>query len=305
MYLRPLMGFPAADDKLVVGVEEKERDEVLIHWDPGSFGADVPSLDHKRWMLESDYDELVSRVRLLADDDVKNDEDLNMDDVKQMRGETPMPRNPWGFARTGAAAAAGGGGGGGRLSSTKLQTRVRVFDPSKPLGLHLNLKTMEVTQVDTTGQGGSVLRVGWRLTSIDDAVCRSAHDVRACLQRLEHSGATHSSWVFTVPLHSAANTALNEGPPFAVISGQRVRRERADGTLERNAQIAFRFAPNGCRYRDAFSGEEVLSATKYFPEGREKALLATEGDFPQNGQRIPLFGEAPEVCRGENKETYD
>jgi hypothetical protein len=48
------------------------------------------------------------------------------------------------------------------------------------------------------------------------------------------------------------------------------------------------------RYKD-LQGREVESSIRYYPEGADKKALMSEGDFPQCGGRIPLFGENFEV----------
>lgn len=42
-------------------------------------------------------------------------------------------------------------------------------------------------------------------------------------------------------------------------------------------------------------GRAVEPALKYFPEGAAKTELDQEGEFPQNGHRVPMFGEPVEV----------
>ena len=203
-YLREATGLPIPGDKLMVGLTESVRGEELLDWKPAlcvgegrirvsgdEDAMDVPSC----WMLESDHAALTETVQLLTDFEVKDDEGLNLDMIKyaatvlaavgifaafrlrpwadaaplahhsvtkhrrRMRGETPQARKPWGAARGSSGGAGGRGGGGGRPK------RVSVLDPGRPIGLHLNVATLEVVQVDTRGQAANV-RVGWRLIEV-------------------------------------------------------------------------------------------------------------------------------------------
>ena len=55
-----------------------------------------------------------------------------------------------------------------------------------------------------------------------------------------------------------------------------------------------RLDPNK-RYVDLL-GRPVEAAPRFYPEGLDKLAMDSQGDFPQNGHRIPLFGEAVEVA---------
>ena len=251
-------------------------------------------------MRMSEYEDFCGTFRVLSDAEVKNDEDINKAEVKLMRNETPMPRKSWGATR----------GSGGKPG---LPTRVRKFDVSKPIGLRVNLNNMEVSQATPGSQGNSV-RVGWRLTNVDDDPVRSAMDFKRALGKLKSSarptkgsGATDegarlgpiiTKWTFEVPPKSK-QAAI--GPPLAVISGQKVKlkkdeSDRRIGSTEHRERIAFRLDANK-EYMD-LHGDRVEPEPKLFPEGKKKVELEQQGSFPQTGQRIPLFGEAWEDADG-------
>lgn len=235
----------------------------------------------------------------MSDAEVKDDEELNKDEVRRLRGEAPAPRKPWGARR-------------GLHGKSGLPKRVYTFDASLPIGLRIGLRSLQVIQV-TNGSQGSSVRVGWRLIQIDAEPVRAAKDLKDVLGQLTKatrslaghqqgeatSANTSTTWIFEVPARASAAVA---GPPLAVLSGQRVRLDEACGprceftSCKHRERIAFRLDKDK-DYTD-LHGRPVESEPKFFPEGQERVKLDQEGSFPQTGQRIPLFGEAWEEAHG-------
>jgi len=180
--------------------------------------------------------------------------------IKRMRGETPQPRKPWGATQSGGGG--GQGGGGGRPK------RLHTFDTTVPIGVHLNLSTLAVEQVDSTGQASNV-RVGWVLAAVDGNAVHSGADLKAAMGRLASAplaAQQASEWTFEVPRVAPGSS----GPALCVVSGQVVRlcgEHDASCRLscKHMPKIAFRLDPNK-KYKD-LQGRPV-EAVKYFPEGR-------------------------------------
>jgi len=88
-YLRPATGIPGLGDKLMVGSVSMVRGEICRQWAqavcavegqvPGE--EDGAAEEPAAWMLESEYNAFTEMVTLLSDFEVKDDEELNLDQV--------------------------------------------------------------------------------------------------------------------------------------------------------------------------------------------------------------------------------
>ena len=318
VYARPTPDLPDVGDKLMCGIELIVNDTPIVQWVAAECKSDsqvllageseCSELSGQRWMLESEYESFTAAVALLSDADVKDDEELAVDLVKKARGETPQPRKPWGASR-GSGIAIGG------ASMIK-----RDFLVEESMGLHLNLKTLEVVRVDPKTQG-STARVGWKVVEINGEAVRNAYDLKVALAKLREEAAAAGGggrggvrasadeepstrrgpremrWTFEVP---ASSSGLGNGPPISVLSAQVVRLcgkhdESCRLSCKHMPKLAFRLDPNA-QYVDLL-GRPIEAAPRYYPEGIEKMAMDSEGLFlPQNGHRIPQFGETLEAA---------
>ena len=228
----------------MVGCTESLRGTTILQWNQGTCPRDgsitinatgAEAGESNPWMLETAYDAFTERVKVLSDLEVKDDEENNLDQIKRMRGETPQPRRPWGA--TGASSSGVGGapkhaGVSGGVGRPK---RIYIFDPSRPIGLHLSARALTVEQVDSGGQGGAV-RVGWQLALVDGDAQSHVHPrLGACIQALADllSRSTvvsnlktpapkpcFATWTPPCPQFSSAGSA----PSFVLSSGPGRRR---------------------------------------------------------------------------------
>ena len=239
-------------------------------------------------MRFSEYEDFYSTFRVLSDAEVLDDEELNRDEVRRMRGETPLPRKPWGALR-------------GSQGKPGLPKRVHTFDATAPIGLRVNLKSLKVNEV-RAGSQASTVRTGWRLVEIDGEPTRSAKDLKRAIDKLcGDSKQVTTTWKFEVPSKGGDTSAI---PPLSVISGQKVKLDDKCGqackltTCNHRPRIAFRLDSNR-DYVD-LHGRYKEPEPMYYPEpdSLERVKLDQTGNFPQTGQRIPLFGEAWEEADG-------
>ena len=316
VYVRPAPDLPEIGDKLMCGIEKLVNNTPIVQWVAAECKSDsqvlvagaseCSDLPDQRWMLESEYESFTAAVALLSDADVKDDEELAVDLVKKARGETPQPRKPWGASR------------GSRITIGGASMIKRDFLVEESMGLHLNLKTLEVVRVDPKSQGSTV-RVGWKVVEVNGEAVRNAYDLKVALAKLRQEAAAAGGggvrasadeehtpsyrrphemrWTFQVP---ASSSGLGNGPPILVLSAQVVRLcgkhdESCRLSCKHMPKLAFRLDPNA-QYVDLL-GRPIEAAPRYYPEGIEKMAMDSEGLFlPQNGHRIPQFGESLEAA---------